>query len=97
MAGRTATRALIAVGAYVAQDLRDADGLTRPLLRRAALRLVLSPQAQLRQLGSAYLRLDPPTTDEAPARTSAAGRPPVSRLGLPAPGGGGSASASRAV
>ena len=37
LGGRTATRALIAVGTYVAQDLRDAEGLTRPMLRRAAL------------------------------------------------------------
>ena len=42
LGGRTATRALIAVGTYVAQDLRDAEGLTRPMLRRAALRLALS-------------------------------------------------------
>ena len=42
LSGRTATRALVAVGTYVAQDLRDAEGLTRPMLRRAALRLALS-------------------------------------------------------
>ena len=60
LSGRTATRVLIAAGAYVAQDLRDAEGLTRPLLRRAALHLALSRSEPVRRLGSAYLRLDPP-------------------------------------
>jgi hypothetical protein len=32
--GRTTIRALDAAGVYVAQDLRDADGLVRPFLRR---------------------------------------------------------------
>ena len=64
LGGRTATRALVAVGAYVAQDLRDAEGLTRPLLRRAALRLALSRSAPARRLGDAYLRLDPPEPSE---------------------------------
>jgi hypothetical protein len=66
LGGRTATRALVAVGAYVAQDLRDAEGLTRPLLRRAALRLALSRSEPARRLGSAYLRLDPPDPSELP-------------------------------
>ena len=56
--GRTATRALVALGTYVAQDLRDAEGLTRPLLRRAALRLALRRREPARRLGG-YLRLDP--------------------------------------
>lgn len=60
LGGRTTTRALIAVGAYVAQDLRDAEGLMRPALRRAAIRLALSPREPARRLGDAYLRLDPP-------------------------------------
>jgi len=64
LSGRTATRALVAVGAYVAQDLRDAEGLTRPMLRRAALRLALSRREPARRLGSAYLRLDPPAPGE---------------------------------
>lgn len=64
LGGRTATRALIAVGAYVAQDLRDAEGLTRPLLRRAALHLALSRSEPARRLGKAYLRLDPPDPSE---------------------------------
>jgi hypothetical protein len=59
LGGRTATRALVALGTYVAQDLRDAEGLTRPLLRRAAFRLALSRREPARRLGGAYLRLDP--------------------------------------
>ena len=68
LGGRTSTRALIAVGAYVAQDLRDAEGLTRPILRRAALRLALSRSAPARRLGDAYLRLDPPEPSELPRK-----------------------------
>jgi len=71
LTGRTTTRALVAVGAYVAQDLRDAEGVMRPLLRRAALRLVLSPSRPARRLGSAYLRLDPPDPTELPERPDA--------------------------
>ncbi len=63
LGGRTATRALIAVGTYVAQDLRDAGGLTRPMLRRAAIRLALSRREPARRLGNAYLRLDPPAPE----------------------------------
>jgi hypothetical protein len=66
LSARTATRALVAVGAYVAQDLRDPDGVTRPMLRRAALRMVASRQAPIRRLGSAYLRSDPPAPEELP-------------------------------
>lgn len=61
---RTTTRAFLALGAYAAQDLRDPDGVTRPLLRRGALRLVASSRRRMRQLGDAYLRLDPPTPNE---------------------------------
>ena len=50
---------MIAVGTYVAQDLRDAEGLTRPMLRRAAIRLALSRREPARRLGSAYLRARP--------------------------------------
>jgi hypothetical protein len=71
LSGRTATRALVAVGAYVAQDLRDAEGLTRPMLRRAALRLALSRREPARRLGSAYLRLDPPAPGEVRHRSDA--------------------------
>ncbi len=68
LGARTTTRALVAVGAYVAQDLRDAEGVTRPLLRRAALRLAFSRSEPARRLGGAYLRLDPPAPDELPVR-----------------------------
>jgi hypothetical protein len=71
LSGRTATRALVAVGAYVAQDVRDAEGLTRPMLRRAALRLALCGSAPARRLGSAYLRLDPPAPDDVRPRGDA--------------------------
>lgn len=58
---RTTRQALVAVGVYAAQDLRNPDGVTRPLLRRGALRLAASVHDPLRRLGHAYLRLDPPT------------------------------------
>jgi len=60
-------RAVIAAGTYVAQDVRDRDGLTRPMLRRAALRMAVSRQAAMRRLGTAYLRADPPAPEELPA------------------------------
>jgi hypothetical protein len=62
----------VAVGAYVAQDLRDRDGVTRPLLRRAALRLVTSRHAAVHRLGDTYLRSDPPTPEELAVRQQAA-------------------------
>ncbi len=67
LGGRTTTRALVAVGTYMAQDLRDAEGLMRPALRRAALRLALSRREPARRLGYAYLRLDPPAPKTLPA------------------------------
>jgi hypothetical protein len=67
LATRTAMRAVIAAGTYVAQDVRDRDGLTRPMLRRAALRMAVSRQAAVRRLGTAYLRADPPAPEELPA------------------------------
>ena len=60
----TATRALMAVGAYVVHDLRDPDGVARPLLRRAALRMVASRQDAFRRIGGAYLHRDPPAPGE---------------------------------
>jgi hypothetical protein len=60
-------RAVIAAGTYVAQDVRDRDGLTRPTLRRAALRMAASPRVAIRRLGTAYLRADPPAPEELPA------------------------------
>ena len=71
LGGRTTTRALIAVGTYVAQDMRDAEGLMRPMLRRAAIRLALSRREPARRLGDAYLRLDPPAPEVDPRRTDA--------------------------
>jgi len=88
LGGRTTTRALVAVGAYVVQDLRDAEGLTRPLLRRAALRLAVSPSQPVRRIGGAYLRLDPPAPEELPVRRDVIDvRPPGTRS-LPSPGAG---------
>jgi hypothetical protein len=52
----------------VAQDLRDPYGVTRPLLRRAALRMVASRQPGVRRLGGAYLHGDPPTPEEVTGR-----------------------------
>ena len=71
LGARTAKRALLAAGAYVAQDLRDRDGVTQPLLRRAALRMVVSRQAAIRRVGSAYLRSDPPAPQELPEARAA--------------------------
>ena len=59
-APRAATSTLIAAGTYLIHDVRDADGLVRPLLRRAALSLVTCPYYSARRLAGAYLRLDPP-------------------------------------
>ena len=61
-------RTVIAAGTYVAQDVRDRHGLTRPMLRRAALRMAVSRQPALRRLGTAYLRTDPPEPAELPER-----------------------------
>lgn len=61
---RTASRALVAVGAYLAQDLRDPDGMTRPMLRKAALRMVGSGLEPIRRIGAAYLRSDVPWPEE---------------------------------
>jgi len=79
-AGRTVTSALVALATSAAQDLRDPDGLTRPLLRRGAVRLAASAHPPVQRLGAGYLRIDPPTPDElARAGRSAArlpGAPP---------------------
>jgi len=56
---RRSTGLAAAAVAYVADDLRSADGLTRPALRRAALSLTRSRSNLLRRAGSRYLRLDP--------------------------------------
>ena len=72
LSARTTARALVAIGAYVAQDIRDRDGVTRPLLRRAALRMAASRQEAIRRLGDAYLHGDPPTPEELAAGRQAA-------------------------
>jgi hypothetical protein len=77
LASRTGVRAMIAAGTYVAQDVRDRDGLTRPMLRRAALRMALCRQEPLRRIGAAYLRADPPAPEELPVRTAAVPTLPV--------------------
>ncbi len=81
----------VAVGAYVVQDIRDAEGLTRPFLRRTALRLALSRREPVRRLGGAYLRLDPPTPSEVPAQreTIEVGATQPAPRALPAPGAAG--------
>ncbi len=66
LAGRTTVRALVALGTYVAQDIRDPEGMARPMLRRTALRMVASRQGVLRRIGSAYLRADPPSERQLP-------------------------------
>ena len=76
--GRTLTRALATVGAYAAEDLCDREGMTRPLLRRTALRLTASRHTVLHRLGEAYLGRDPATPAEL-----AAGRDVAPRLLLP--------------
>ncbi len=60
MGRKTSAGALTAVGAYLANDLRDPEGLARPVLRRAAQALAASRRAALHKAGAAYLRLDPP-------------------------------------
>ncbi len=81
---RTTMRALVAAGTYVAQDVRDRDGLTRPMLRRAAVRMAVSRQPALRRLGSAYLRSDPPAPEELPTRSPTRALPagPEPRAGV---------------
>jgi hypothetical protein len=75
LAVRTTARALVALGTYLAQDLRDADGATRTMLRKAALRMAASRQETLKRLGSAYLRSDPPPARELPPGQAAQSQP----------------------
>jgi hypothetical protein len=88
LATRTAVRAVIAAGTYVAQDVRDRDGLTRPMLRRAALRMAICRQEALRRLGTAYLRADPPAAEELSASKARVLPAEVRRL-VPPPSGDG--------
>lgn len=75
-----ATGVAAAAVVYLAEDLRNPDGLSRPVLRRAAYTLAASRRAALRHAGEAYLRLDPPTAELVEPDESEA--PPQ----LPAPG-----------
>jgi hypothetical protein len=54
------TSTAIALATEVVHDLRDADGLLRPLLRSAAARLAESRRLGIGRVGQQYLRLDPP-------------------------------------
>ncbi len=81
LAARTATRAVVALGAYVVQDLRDPYGVARPRLRRTALRMSSSRREGVRRLGAAYLRSDPPTPEELESG------PPTAQQQLPPPVG----------
>jgi hypothetical protein len=76
---RTATRTVIAAGACAVQDVRDRDGVTRPMLRRLALHLAVSKRPLLQSIGTTYLRGDPPAADE--LRTGI--KPPPTQLRLP--------------
>lgn len=51
---------LAAVGAYLVNDLRNPEGLARPVLRRAAQALAASRREVLRKAGASYLKLDAP-------------------------------------
>jgi len=56
--GTRTTGLAAAAAAYLADDLRDPQGLARPVLRRAARSLAASRLALLRSTGTVYLRLD---------------------------------------
>ena len=58
LGGRATMRVLAVAGTYLGRDLRDPNGLARPLLRRAALRLAVQRSAALRRLGEVYMRVD---------------------------------------
>ena len=55
------TSAALALASGVVHDLRDPDGIVRPLLRSAAVRLAGSRRWGIDRVGREYLRLDPPT------------------------------------
>ena len=56
----TATSAVLAAVGLVGQDLRDPDGVLRPLLRGAAASLAASGRRVVMSAGHRYLELDPP-------------------------------------
>lgn len=57
------TSTVIAVATGVARDVRDPDGLLRPVLRSLAARLAASRRPGIGRVGEQYLRLDPPLPD----------------------------------
>ncbi len=71
--GARASGLAAAAVAYLADDLRDPEGVARPVLRRAARSLAASRLAALRRAGTTYLRLDPPGTREAVRQSEEAG------------------------
>jgi hypothetical protein len=79
------TEGLLTLGASLTKDLRDPDGIARPLLRRAALHLSASRLTTARRLGAAYLRADPPTLAELGDAAGQRSLPPAERRSLPAP------------
>lgn len=83
---RTTVRALAAAGAYLAHDLCDPDGVVRPRLRQAALRLASGSSQSGCSLARTYLRLDPPKRDESLENSGVidAGAPSLPAQVLPA-------------
>jgi hypothetical protein len=55
------TSAALALASGVVHDLRDPDGIVRPLLRSVAARLAESRRWGIDRVGREYLRLDPPS------------------------------------
>jgi hypothetical protein len=65
-----ATSTAIALATEVVHDLRDPDGLLRPLLRSVAARLAESRRLGIGRTGERYLRLDPPLPGAGAAGTT---------------------------
>ena len=72
---------LIMLGSSVLRDVRNPDGLARPLLRQVAIRLAGTRSASVRRLASSYLTADPP----GPGERNAALPEAEPRLALEAP------------
>ena len=78
------------MAALLVNDLRNPDGLTRPLLRGAAGKLTESRFEALHKAGAAYLRLDPPAADviEPPPALEAPAQGPYPSSGPAQPAAG---------
>jgi hypothetical protein len=63
------TSATLALASGVVHDLRDPDGILRPLLRSVAVRLAESRGWGIDRVGREYLRLDPPSPAAGAATT----------------------------